>query len=408
MLVNCFVLSTPDLNVNPLVDWLALELGWPVHSEQSKMMPSDDSVNGIHRQILKRLQKNWYEELDTTSLLDQASQFQNEIDTSTNHLVANNCFIHDPLLCRFLPLWKEKGKGESAVDSSQTLSTKVLFHYSDPLECAVSLQRAWRMPIAVGLALWESYVIDACKNLSEHDYVLISSQEITYSGTGSLTSLLKWVSGASHSQESVGRLMWPSLNEVSSIKPINAEHLSSCLQDSQIEILDLLGRNEIDEIAQRDLSFFAADTLEYYGQLRGGLEHANSSLSSLKSKYADLQAQHREVQKSHTQLQTQAQATHHQQASDASEDDTIEQKGAVTPLTSQQAATELCNVKVQIEGMNTIEFLSPVDSPVLEMLKTHIAGGLQDELIFLNYGETGNEALYFMSSSLMALETERA
>ena len=58
--------------------------------------------------------------------------------------------------------------------------------------------------------------------------------------------------------------------------------------------------------------------------------------------------------------------------------------------------------------MHDVEFFSEPDSPILEMLQQHLLSNsqAQDEMIYLNSVGADNEAMYFMASSLLTIETQ--
>lgn len=371
MSVKCFVLSTPDLCFDHLVDSVAHELNWHVYPESLVGGRDDDSIEVFHNRLLGRIDKSWYEHIDQQALLLNQSLYQDDISEITERLGSHSCLIHHPLLCRSLPMW-----------ASSSPSAKVLLRYSEPLECALSLQRDWRMPIAVGLALWESYIIDACKSLVDRDYKLLTLNDLISSPETNFNSLIDWLTETQDLSEDSRSISWPKSTQLKSLEFVTSDELEGCLQQAQIEILEHLKMGAVNAIAERNLSFSSADILEYYGQLRGALEHANGARDNFKIKY--LEAQNREL------LSESSDVVRHEEIQ-------------LDQLSSQD---RLCNVKVQLEGMETLEFSSTLDSPVLEMLHTHLSSSTEDQMIYLNYGETGDEALYFMSSSLLAIETE--
>lgn len=414
------MLSTPDLSFNPLVDWLAEELDWQIYAEQPVGSPdnaeqrlakgSTGLVNGaiteLHQRILKSKNIGWYEHVqqplidDNSNCLEDIARIAKQLTSDADSVKQGNV-IHDPLLCRFFTHWQAK-----------VGAAKVIVHYSDPIQCALSLQDNWRMPIAVGLALWESYLIDACKSVVGQNYKLVSSRDLSQAQNpeivgNSLASILSWLKDDEKTQENFNPFHWPKPNVIASDQQVDVAGLKSCLQKSHVEILGLLRKNNLNAVAERNLSFSSADTLKHYGQLRGALEHANSSRDSFKVEYF-------EQKKLNSQLELAAEAQRSRIAEQARPDEpqletTQPPPQDNTPL-EKTPSSVLCNVRVQIEGMDIIEFLSPTDSPVLGMLRTHMARSAEpnvnDELVYLNYGEAGSEALYFMSSSLMTLETE--
>jgi hypothetical protein len=63
---------------------------------------------------------------------------------------------------------------------------------------------------------------------------------------------------------------------------------------------------------------------------------------------------------------------------------------------------------LQIADIGTLEFYADPSSAVLEMLRNNLGSTEQDELIYLSYGDNENDTVYFLSSSLLPMETEPA
>lgn len=71
-------------------------------------------------------------------------------------------------------------------------------------------------------------------------------------------------------------------------------------------------------------------------------------------------------------------------------------------------AENLCLAKVFLKGADPFEFITQPDSPILKMLNNHLTSddASQNELMYLNSAGAGNDAVYFMSASLLCVETE--
>ena len=65
----------------------------------------------------------------------------------------------------------------------------------------------------------------------------------------------------------------------------------------------------------------------------------------------------------------------------------------------------ICKVTVFLDNADPMEFYSDPQSPVLDMLQEHLVNNETDQLLFLNCGEQGTETVYFMSSSLLGINT---
>jgi len=393
----CFVLSTPDLSTNPLTEWLASVLKWPIQPSQPLYTQeytvyeggclNKNPINALHHKLLNELQKSWYEHLGSASSLIERAKYEDELQSITTKSLDINCLFHSPLLCHFLPLYLPPLAPPGSTNPQATESPKILLHYSDPLSCAINLQNSWRMPLSAGLALWESYIIQACRNIKDQDYRLISSRHTSKCNESELRDLISFVSGKVGEDSAPIRLAGVENLKIQ-LPATKAQHLE-CIQSSQIEIAELLQQGDVNSIAARELCYSSTDTLEYYGQIRGALEASNVARDSYKSMYV-------------TEMNKDEKANNNTKSGMETENSGENQNAG-----EQIVDSSLCNVKVQIKGMDTLEFLSTVNSPVLEMLRANLSNN-NDELIYLNYGVTGEETLYFMSSNLLSLETEAA
>jgi len=390
-----FALSTPELSINPFFDGLTdtsinlIRSGQ--HGEYLNVKNSAESkIIDLHNKILSDTQRTWYQPLPSHFKVTDHGHYKNQLSDITNSLNdKKHALVHDPLLCRFLPLW-------NALESD---SVNIL-HYSEPLECAIKLQQKWRFPLSVGLALWESYVLDAVQHLTSSNSVLLSSKKIRNSGKRHLTSFcnnLEKISG--------GKLK---LTDVLSLEPTDLvaelpaayESLLEHVNTDQHEIFADLEKGKLGALKKRSLSKRSADTLEYYGQMRAGF-------AIMKCQHVEQKTTSDQAQQLIAQLKEQLESQQQELLASSGLAET-ETTPNINSQSSNNAHQNLITVKLSLRGMPPVEFLSEPDSPLIDMLHKHLVSNssLHDEMIYLNSVGADNEAMYFMASSLLSIETQ--
>jgi len=355
--MNCLLLSTPDRTIAPLLDALSSNfdcIAQPMFNQLEHQASSDIEmeIHRFHNTLLQGHQKQWYQPLTGAEKTFEAENHSNQLNSILASLGQSNWLVHDPLLAYFLPYW-----------FTLEQQPKLIFAYSDPMYCALTLQKTWRFPIAFGLALWENYVLSAAMNLHQHNPTLISLSKLKTADKSYLQSIT-----GSLSPLTIDDL--PTSFETSD----HSDHFA--LPESFRVIYDLLENDDLGKLASTSLSSESRDILEFYGQLRAGYQHVQTERDHLR----------RQLLKS------------------AQNNDTT------TELVQQHTADDqqLVVVKVHIEGMDVVEFYADPNSPVLEMLRTNLVDSTQDQLLYLSYGEEEHDTLYFMSSSLLAMEVKLA
>lgn len=361
IIMNYLILLTPDLTVSPLVDAMAGGFERVLCPKLSRLERHSRSVlegkiHDLNEKILRDHQKQWFQTLSINGDDLVRPKYKSELASIIGQMDEKRWVVCDSQLVHFLPLWL-----------SSASKTKTVFHYSEPLECALTLQQKWRFPIAFGLALWEQSVLAAGRNLAAHEYTLISSKRLRSANSKYLKTLVK----------EFGELDSEVLTKSSSegVSDLDFE-LSSAIKTC----FDLLEKRKLTDLADRSLSAQSKDILDYYGQIRAGHEQLKVERDQL---IVDL-----------------AQAT---AKIDSDSDDQNADEKKVTVVDE-----ALSRVKVHLEGMDTLEFYADPESPILDMLRTNLLSTDQDQLMFLNYGEDDNDTLYFMSSDLLAIEIEPA
>jgi hypothetical protein len=357
------LLSTPDLRQNPIVQHLEpyYEHVFSPRLKQIKGYPSntiESQITALHQKILQDQQRSWYQNICIPDDSFKNHEYQETIKPLLERLEQKDWLLHDPLLVHCLPMWLPKIESPS-----------IIFYYSAPMECAHALQQSWRFPLAFGLALWEHYVLTACKNVKNDDCILVSSSKLRQSPKKHLQPILSKL-GIAQAKD------WSVFSTTES--PKLSEH-AGALQQNQQQIFEVLESGDLSSLYDRSLSDESLDILNYYGQLRSGFETVKAERDALRSKLSVGQNKIKPT--------------------------------AIEPTTAESfdhTEDSLCKVRVYVEGMDMLEFYADPSSPVLDMLQSHLVNIEQDELIYLNYGDNENDTLYFMSSDLLAMETEPA
>lgn len=376
--MNLLVLTSPDLLASPLTAFMAKQMS--NHMGPSRIPNpnlASSSINyklcELHNRLLKEQQKTWYQLVSTPHELLQKHDVVEQLNDIVSKLGgSSSVMINDPLLCFFLPLWKSLNE-----------SLVVAFHYSDPLECAIDLQKKWRFPLSFGLALWESYVLAACRNIGGTQHVLMSANKLRNPGATHLRAISKEF--AALGETSLSKSILQSLEELSEAPALNAHSAaqSEWLQSPQFEIFKLLEKGSMESLAQRGISYQSADILEKYGQLRAGFELTQKALEDTQAKFA--RAEQKQSLPSFTDSEHE-----------------VKPEREVRLDHSQHS-----RVTIHLRDIPSLKFHCEADAPILNVLRDHLVNNTHNEMIYLNCGETqADEAIYFMSSDLLSIEIE--
>jgi len=376
MHMNSLVLSSPDLFDRHFADMFD-QLPMPARvvlpgsgiAPESKPESPQHRIYALHQKILADQQKAWFQPLFSKSSALDFGEYEGELDSILNS-IDYSWLVQDSLLNHFLPLWL-----------SRTDEADFFLLYSEPLECALTLQQKWRFPISFGLALWESYMLAAANNLIDHPCILISCSKLRQSPQTVIKSVLKQIRDIypEHNIPISGKnTSWPAIS--TKLKDDLSLH-SGFLQDSQKDIFAHLENGEIRPLEGRALAPQSADILDYYGQLRAGFD-------LLKKKHNQFRKRTDQEDGEHTVEKT--------STSKSPETVTIPDENST-----------LREVTVHIRGMEPVEFIVEDNSPILQMLwhSLQSSGQTPDEMVYLDYEDNGASALYFMRSSLQGIET---
>jgi hypothetical protein len=367
--MSILFLSSPDLLASPLTTLLAKKMQYSIGPSRTPISNLDASDAGfklreLQQRLLKEQQKEWYQLVDTPSELLQRKDVAAQLNDVVSRVGGSSSLIvSDPLLCFFLPLWQ-------SLDDVPV----VVFYYSEPLECAINLQKKWRFPLAFGLALWESYALAACKNIIATRHAIVSPSKLRRSGKTHLRAVSKKLVSLGEAEFSQSILEGiDMLSDLPKLRAYTDEQLE-CLQPSQLEIFEFLEEGSLKAIAKRDISYPSVDILERYGQLRAGFEATKKALEEAKAKLL-LAEQKRPVPN----------------ASDT---------GEIT----QKDHGQLTQVTVHLKDIPPLIFHCEAGAPVLDMLRDHLVNSARNEMIYLNCTETqADEAVYFMSADMVSI-----
>jgi len=373
--MNSLVLSSPDFFDRNFADLFDQSPELQAILPSSGIAPDylsgspQSRIYSLHQKILVNQQKTWFQPLSSKRKVLDFGEYEDELD-SILEAMGSGWLIQDGLLNHFLPLWLSRA------------ANPVLFlYYSDPLECALTLQKKWRFPISFGLALWENYILSAANNLIGHPWIPVSINKLRQSPQAVIKSVLKQIRDISQEDNipvTDNEASWSSLLT----KPqADLGLYSEFLQDSQKDIFSCLENGEIKQLEGRVPSLQSTDILDYYGQLRAGFE-------MLKTKHSQF-AEHTDPKNSEHTVE---------KCSTSEPPET----GAI-PETS----STLREVTVHIRGMEPLEFIVEADSPILQMLwhSLQSSGQTPDEMVYLDYKDNATSALYFMKSSLQGIES---
>ncbi len=369
--MNSLVLSSPDFfdrTFADLFDQLPVRVVIPNSGIQAESVPGSPQhrIYTLHQTILANQQKAWFQPLSSKHKVSDFGEYEDELDSILDTMGAD-WLVQDALLNHFLPLWLSRA------------DNPVLFlYFSEPLECAYTLQQKWRFPMSFGLALWESYMLSAVNSLIGLPCISVSSSELRQSPQKVMNSVFKQIRNINQEDGipvTGDGSNWPTL---STKPPVDLSSYSEFLQDSQKEIFTHLENGEIKRLEGRAPDPQSADILDYYGQLRAGFEMLKKKQNHCKGR-ADL----------------------NYSAANPSVTEPVETGS--TPV----AAYSLCDVTVHIRGMKPVEFIVEADSPVLQMLwhSLQLTSQMPDEMVYLDYEDKATSALYFMRSSLLGIET---
>jgi len=376
MYMNSLVLSSPDLFDRNFADMFdQLPLSTRVVLPSSGIAPESNSgspehrIYALHQKILANSQKAWFQPLSSGQTTFDFEQYEGELDSILKSM-DSDWLVQDALLNHFLPLWL-----------ARTNEPILFLHYSEPLECALTLQQKWRFPISFGLALWENYMLAAANNLIDRPWIPVSSNKLRKSPQTVIKSVLKQIRNINQENNipvTDNESSWSSLLTKAQV---DLSLYSEFLQDSQKDIFSCLENGEIKQLEGKAPSPQSADILDYYGQLRAGFELLKTKKNQFK-KSAGQEDRDQPVKKTSTSE--------------------LPKTGTIP-----NACSTLREVTVHIKGMKSLEFIVEADSPILQMLwhSLQSSGQTPDELLYLDYEDKTTSALYFMKSSLQGIET---
>ncbi|MEO0367383.1 MAG: hypothetical protein AAF197_01210 [Pseudomonadota bacterium] len=345
MTSNFVVLSTPDHIPGSVLAHAREELS---SVEKDACTQIERQIDRYHRDLIEAKDRVWFDLLEPVTKWQDYDKQKQSAERLAEDWQKPTGILHNSQLCHFLPLWQNV-LGECPL----------MLLYSPALVCAQSLQQNWRLPIVVGLAVWESYVINACKNLQNTKYLLLDATKLSDDD---------W--------RELGSRELPSQAQFASFEQFNGDlSEADLLQDAHHQLNDWLRAGNVDAIAEQSLSQASADLLRHYGRLRGALDIANQRAAKLTTQLNEMRTQ----------------ADKAQESTEPSQDQ------------SNFALSNEIEVCVQIRDLAPKTFVTQADSPVLSMLREQFIDQHSNQMIYLNV-ESEDQALYFMSSDLVGLD----
>lgn len=358
------VLSTPDGAPQKLVDYLYQDLFSAGSSESGgKLSEIIFDIGKLHDWVLQSHQKAWYQMGKWENGIDLTHEQKLKCQEIVDGLPYNcGTAVNDSRLSYLAPIWMEKLK-----------NPVLIFCYSDPMSCAVSLQRKWRFPLNFGLALWEYYVLSAARQLDICDYLLFSIPKLRESPDKYLQTIQSRyyeICGQNHGQ--ANPIVSDSLSELISLVPSAPEGISE--SEFQREIFEDLEDGNLDKIRRRQLSKSAEDILFQYGNLRAGYDLLKSE---------------------------------NQVGEDPSiQSDEKENLPVESTIPSEHSNEMIREIVVHIKGMDPQTFYSMVEDPIFDALTNALQNQSKrpGEIVYIECGDSENTGMYFSAADLIGVE----
>ena len=376
--MKALFLPTPDLNAAKMANLFAPWCHIPIQSFQDMQVTTELSrieilIDNLQRDIFFDAQKNWFQ-IISEGLNNVGEKRPKEWSESTFLAIAERkkWLVSDSRLCLTAPFWQKNLKPDT-----------LIIAYSDPLTCAVSLSKTWRFPISVGLSLWEYYLLSAIRHCKNQPTIILSLTKFHQDRRKFNIRLTEQLGKLGYTEEETHTKMelasTPKLSDVdiSNIEP------NGFLTANQTGIFNELEELNLGEIANRSLSSQSQDLLTYYGDLRAGYEN-------IKTQRNNIQKELNSIRVGQTSSQTE----------DAHVNTTTEE-----PQDSTLANDNNVEVSVQVQDMDQLEFICSKNAAILNTLQEVLQNPTKytDKLLFLNYGQNGEQTLYFPGSSLLSL-----
>jgi hypothetical protein len=393
--MDCYFLSTPDLTSTTFADSMRSYYDESISVGLNKSTAyADESAESkiyqLNQELLKDLQKKWYQlsPSDLSSL--KSEQYKDQASEVINMYGKKSIIFQDALGTFFMPVWRDVIK-----------DSKLVFQYSTPSDCATMLRDKWRLPLPYGLAIWESHVIAAAKNMVDYAPVLISSSRLAKSPARQIKKISRKLAISGFADPNI-------------FKDLSTNRDRVDVDRTYKLIFDLLEKGKLDKIASLSLSDQSSDMIEYYGQMRSGFEQLRQENEQLQARvfaFEQLQTSVGNPESTADSFPTNEEEKLIPEETSSMASEGSNSKGDSRSDLDLSIYGSLVSVKVYIDGMDDLEFYSEPDSAVIDMLQTHIANSAinretNDEMIYLNYGEGEDDALYFMTSTLKGMEIQ--
>ena len=387
--MKALFLCTPDLNATNTASLLTPWCGAPIQCFQdlhvkTNHLDAANLVENLHQDIFHDSQKHWFQ---------LASNGFNNIGHNRPPLWSKPAFesilrhqhwlVSDPRFCHTMPFWHQNLEPEI-----------VIIAYTDPLSCALSLSKTWRFPISVGLALWEYYLLGATRQCKDQTTLVISTHKFLHDRSTFNHQFTEQLTKLGYNKEETLQIIQSAPAPVFTEFDSSNEDIQELVTDHHMTIFNQLEALQLDTVANRALSFHSHDLLSHYGDLRAGYEQIKQQRNNIQTQLDTIQ----QAQEHETQEPT--------ENSNTPTATTLTNTVITNPPSNQSLSTNnSVEVSVQIKDMQPLEFICPQNAPILQTLQDVLQNPAEftDKLVFLNYGQDANQALYFPGCNLYSL-----
>ncbi|MFH1216156.1 MAG: sulfotransferase, partial [Pseudomonadota bacterium] len=186
--------------------------------------------------------------------------------------------IKDPRMCLTFPFWR-----------SLLEVPVVVFVYRNPIQVARSLEKRNGIPLHVGIALWEHYLVSALNNTHGIPRIIIRYEDVLESPLEEVVKLGEYLQ-----VEGVSGLRCPTEKEVTAFVTKDLFHachdiseIGSCLNQAQLSLIHLFENNAIIAGTESfDISLLSHDILKTYSVYHHNIGSVKNELTDVRAKLA--------------------------------------------------------------------------------------------------------------------------
>jgi hypothetical protein len=376
--MKALFLSTPDLDATRMANLLTPWCDAPIQCFQDMQTGVDrvdigTLVDNLHQDIFLDAQKSWFQYAsEGFNNIGEGRPGKWSASTFAAITQRDRWLISDSRLCLTAPFWQSNLKPEALVIA-----------YSHPLVCALMLSKTWRFPISVGLALWEYYLLCAVNHCKNQTTIILSLVKFRHERNQFNRIVAKQLAKLGYAEDDSLEKLKSISSPIFSTVDASGTDPRDYLSDNQAGILAELEELDLEAVAKRSLSAQSQDLLLHYGDLRAG--------------YEKLKLQRNQVQQELNAVNA---------AKPAPQAEEIQPKVATESSSDVQLDTaNYVEVSVQVKDMRRLEFICSKDAPILNTLQEVLQNPYEytDKLLFLNYGQNGDQSLYFPGCNLLSL-----